>query len=139
MADDFSPTLPSYEAYSPTRRAGWGLNPGLRTFELKDWILRRCPGTSSELLNSYCWVKWCGLLLGNVPIVVLNYADQYSTAPFCGRFVHAYFDCLRERLEHEQFAWWSRHALLGVCFWFCISICFAKAELGKSGAVGEWK
>jgi len=34
MREDLSPTLLSHETYSPTRRAGWGLNTGLGTVEL---------------------------------------------------------------------------------------------------------
>ena len=64
-------------------------------------------------------------MLGNFPIVILLYADQYFPAPFDRCFVHANFDCLCKHLEHEQSAWRSRRTLTGVCFWFCISIRFA--------------
>ena len=37
MGEDFSPTPLSYESYSPTRRAGWGLSPRLSTVELVDY------------------------------------------------------------------------------------------------------
>ena len=40
MGEDFSPALLSYKSYSPTRRAGWGLNPGLSTFELVKYVCR---------------------------------------------------------------------------------------------------
>ena len=34
MGEEFSTTPRSYESYSPTRRAGWGLSPRLSTVEL---------------------------------------------------------------------------------------------------------
>ena len=51
MGEDFSPALLSYKSYSPTRLAGWGLNPGLSTLALASHTELRCGFRCECFLN----------------------------------------------------------------------------------------
>ena len=55
MGEDFSPTLLSYETHSPTRRAGWGLNPGFGTVELDTWAVFYSYGMTDGFIRKNIW------------------------------------------------------------------------------------
>ncbi len=52
MGEDFSSAFLSYKSYSPTRRAGWGLIPGLSTVEVK--LLRNAFDDAGETITLHC-------------------------------------------------------------------------------------
>ena len=94
MGEDFSTTPLSYESYSPTRRAGWGLSPRITTVELD----KICYQQNQEV--TLC--KDCNDMLASHP-------SFHSLAPDDARFVN-------EACDRFESAWQYATAPAIECF-----------------------